>query len=84
MTRDWWNNPAPGDYAKAEAFIDGPANKHHRPPRIADWFEGMVLWNFSTQLFDRVKIKDSGRYRVMSYPIDVAEDEETAWASTHG
>lgn len=48
---------------------------HHRPTRVQYWRTGMVIWNWSTNAWDRVKIQPDGS--AMSYPID--EDDETEW-----
>jgi hypothetical protein len=58
---------------------------HHRRDKIDRWYTGLVIWNFATQLWDRVKIVERheasmARYRTMSYPID--EDDETEWRQT--
>ena len=54
----------------------------HRRDKVITWYTGLVIWNFATQLWDRVLIVDRhepfmARYRTMSYPID--EDDETEW-----
>lgn len=56
----------------------------HRRDKVSAWYTGLVIWNFTTELFDRVKIVDRhgpsmARYRTMSYPVIEDEDEETAW-----
>ena len=73
--RNAWGFLSPGRY---EPQYTG------RPRRdaIDTWYTGLVIWNFATKLWDRVKIVDRhepsmGRYRTMSYPID--EDDETEW-----
>lgn len=60
---------------------EGYVGRHCRD-RVDTWYTGLVIWNFATELWDRVKIVDHhepsmARYRTMSYPID--EDDETVW-----
>ena len=68
-----------------QGHVHYPVNgRHNRPLRIALWREGMVIWNFSTGLFDRVTLKINHplqRGDVMSWSIDPTEDEETEWRS---
>lgn len=56
--------------------------RHRRPPSCLHWDEGMVIWNFATELFDRVTLKSNHplqRGTVMSWSVEEAEDEETEW-----
>lgn len=64
-------------------YGDGDEGRHRRG-KIRNWTEGMVIYNFSTELFDRVTLKinhSHQRATVMSWPLDPAEDEETVWRS---
>lgn len=77
-----------GHDAQALASRDpGDYQGHHRRDSVTNWYTGMVIWNFATELWDRVKIVDRhqpsmSRYRTMSYPID--EDDETEWRQQNG
>lgn len=78
-----------GDHAKRDTYgfethgrIEPDYEGRHRRDKIHTWYTGLVIWNFATKLWDRVKIVDRhepsmARYRTMSYPID--EDDETEW-----
>lgn len=83
---DAWNTPCNGFWQNDFDFTADPARhraQHHRD-KVNTWYTGMVIWNFATELWERVKITDRhepsmARYRTMSYPLDWEEDEETEW-----
>lgn len=44
MAKDWWNNPAPGDTAKAEALLDKETESPDSDPHVHTVAESAPWW----------------------------------------